>query len=126
MKMTEICLLRIDGKGTLSYMTRFHKRIILSAALALAIILSVAALILPPTASGGIQAASVTTAAPCKYIIGDYCGYVAVYVSGQSVPAYITETKIATLPFADRQMLTAGIAIYTEEELSIILEDYGT
>lgn len=106
-------------------MTLFHRRIILSATVFLAVAMGILA-IWTLAARPGDTAEAANTMPSCKYIVGDYCGYVAVFVPGQTYPSYITETRISTLPAADRQMLAQGIYVQTEEELTAILEDYET
>ena len=41
-------------------------------------------------------------------------------------PQYITDVEVSTLPRADRDALDAGIPIYTEQQLTSILEDYSS
>lgn len=101
------------------------RKIVLIVAVCCAVIFSAAAIIKKP--SQGVEAALVATLPQeAKYIVSEHCGYVAVFMPDHSLPSYITETKVSTLPFADRQMLSSGILIFSEEELSHILEDYGS
>lgn len=75
--------------------------------------------------SGQTPGAAVSTGA--KYTVADYQGRLAVYLSAQmDAPQYITDVEVSTLPRADRLALADGIPIYTEEELTSILEDYSS
>ncbi len=59
-----------------------------------------------------------------KFIIKEYNGSVAVFENGKNDPIKKTETMVADLPVADREILKKGINAKTQEELSRILEDY--
>lgn len=58
------------------------------------------------------------------FIIKEYNGSVAVFENGQDLPFKTTETMVADLPTADRELLKKGIGVGSPEELSRILEDY--
>ena len=49
---------------------------------------------------------------------------VAVFLPGRDAPEYITDTPVSSLPAADRAALQTGLPVYTEEELTRLLEDY--
>lgn len=62
-----------------------------------------------------------------KYTVTIFEGRVAIYLTEQmSSPKYVTDIPVSTLPAADRKALEEGISIFTEEELTAILEDYGS
>lgn len=61
-----------------------------------------------------------------KYILSGYDGLVAVFVPGEEKPSFVTETPVSVLPSADREALKVGMPVYSEEELTRLLEDYGT
>lgn len=63
---------------------------------------------------------------PPKYILSGYNGLVAVYLPGEETPSYVTETPVSFLPSADREALANGMPVYSEEELTRLLEDYGS
>ncbi len=81
------------------------------------------------TYTGVSRSRTVSTTLPAvynyKYVVSEYDGHVAVFVPGQQMPSYITDTPVSALPFADREMLARGIEVKTEAELSSLLEDYG-
>ncbi len=58
------------------------------------------------------------------FIIKEYNGSVAVFKNGKDLPFKTTETMVADLPTADRELLKKGINVASTEELSRILEDY--
>lgn len=61
-----------------------------------------------------------------KYILSSYNGMVAVFVPEDDAPTYVTQTPVSCLPSSDRKVIKEGLPIYTEEELTRLLEDYGT
>ncbi len=62
-----------------------------------------------------------------KYTVTAYQGHLAVYLTARmDTPQYITDVEVSTLPRADREALDAGIPIYTEQQLTSILEDYSS
>ena len=57
----------------------------------------------------------------------DYQGKIAVYSSMEAqTPQYVTDFDTAVLPRQDREMLKEGIGLRNEEELQMLLEDYGS
>ncbi len=61
-----------------------------------------------------------------KYIVKEYQGLVAVFVpDSPDVPQKLLDARVSALPKADRNMLEEGILVYSDEELSRLLEDYG-
>lgn len=62
-----------------------------------------------------------------KYTVTAYEGRLAVYLTDHmGAPQYVTDVDISTLPAADREALQKGIPVYTEEELTSVLEDYSS
>jgi len=62
-----------------------------------------------------------------RYLVKAFGGQVAVYAEGQtSSPKYVTGIPVQSLPKADRDKLEEGIPIYSEPELTRILEDLGS
>ena len=68
-----------------------------------------------------------TPSSDAKYTVTTYQGHLAVYLTTHmDTPQYITDVEVSTLPRADREALDAGIPIYTEQQLTSILEDYSS
>ena len=65
---------------------------------------------------------------PCiKCRCGIIRGKIAVYSSMEAqTPQYVTDFDTAVLPQQDREMLKEGIGLRNEEELQMLLEDYGS
>lgn len=61
-----------------------------------------------------------------KYILSGYEGMVAVFLPGSEQPSYVTDAPVSCLPAADRKILTEGLPVFSEEELTRLLEDYGS
>ena len=62
-----------------------------------------------------------------RYVARDYNGKIAIYPSAQAVkPQYVTDFDTAALPQRDRELLQQGIGLRDEEELQMLLEDYGS
>ena len=62
--------------------------------------------------------------AESKFVIKEHNGSVAVFENGKKNPIKETETLVADLPLADREILKKGINVSSKEELLRILEDY--
>ena len=80
-------------------------------------------------AAAAVAAALYGTAAseadpPPKYLVRESGGIVAVYsgVSGELITAI--DYPVAGLPRVDRDLLSDGIAIESDDELAMLLEDY--
>lgn len=58
------------------------------------------------------------------YTIGVWEGQVAVFERQQSFPKQVYDMPLSGLPYELRQQLLEGVPVYSEEELSILLEDY--
>ncbi len=58
------------------------------------------------------------------YTIGVWEGQVAVFERHQSYPKQVYDMPLTGLPYEVRQELLEGVPAYSEEELSILLEDY--
>ena len=65
--------------------------------------------------------------AECRYVVREYRGQVAVFLPLQTYgPKYVTEIPVSSLPQADREALENGIPIYTDAQLTALLQDYGS
>ena len=80
-------------------------------------------------AAAAVAAALYGTAAseadpPPKYLVRESDGIVAVYsgVSGELITSI--DDPVAGLPRADRDLLSDGIAVESDDELAMLLEDY--
>ena len=59
--------------------------------------------------------------------LGEYHGRVAIFAPDErTLPRQITAIAVYTLPSADREALSGGIAVYSREELYARLEDFGS
>lgn len=58
------------------------------------------------------------------YTLGLYQGRLALYLPARTVPETVYDTYAASLPEAHRQALQQGIAVYSEEQLQLLLENY--
>ena len=58
------------------------------------------------------------------YTIGVWEGQVAVFERHQSYPKQVYDMPLSGLPYELRQQLLEGVPAYSEDELSILLEDY--
>lgn len=65
----------------------------------------------------------VTTIAPF-YIIKEYNGRIAVFISNQQEPMREYDTYVNTLPEKDKELLKNGIVAMNDEELRERIEDY--
>ena len=61
---------------------------------------------------------------PPAFIIKEYAGHIAVFYQNEIKPQIILETQVKFLPDYDRIQLASGIAVYSYEELSALIEDY--
>jgi len=101
----------------------FSRRTVLIFFAAAAVMMSAAAIAKPDKPSGAPKAPS-GAAQGCKYIVSEYNGYVAVFTPEGGEPAYVTATPLSALPSADRLSIETGIAVYSEKQLTAVLEDY--
>ena len=72
---------------------------------------------------------AVTADAPAqhRYLVREYEGMVAVFLPRQLFgPKYVTGIPVDSLPLADRQALAEGIPIYSDQQLTALLQDYGS
>lgn len=63
------------------------------------------------------------------YVVGEYDGYIAVFYESEDYGAYlkeITDVPVIGFPTEERERLRAGIHVTGNEELSKILEAYGS
>lgn len=58
------------------------------------------------------------------YTIGVWEGKVAVFERHQSYPKQVYDMPLTGLPYEVRQELLEGVPAHSEEELSVLLEDY--
>lgn len=59
--------------------------------------------------------------------LGSYEGRVAIFAPDErTLPRQITSIAVHTLPSADREALSGGIAVFSREELYRRLEDFGS
>lgn len=59
------------------------------------------------------------------YFVSEYDGCIAVYDAKQpQTPKYVSKMRTELLPEADRIRLQEGIKLYSEEELTALLEDF--
>ena len=58
------------------------------------------------------------------YTIGVWEGQVAVFERHQSFPKQVYDMPLSGLPYEMRQQVLEGVPVYSEEELSVLLEDY--
>ncbi|MBR6555197.1 MAG: hypothetical protein IKT90_03175 [Clostridia bacterium] len=100
------------------------RRIILLACLILIAISLALALLYTPPASPTLPAAQEQEISPL-YTVKSYQDYVAVFSGNAELPLRVTGIRIALLPLQDQLDLADGIAVYSETDLSALLEDYG-
>ncbi len=101
------------------------RRIILLACLILIVISLALALLYTPPASPTAPAAQEQETTPL-YTVKCYQDYVAVFSGNAELPLHVTGIRIALLPLQDQLELADGIAVYSETDLSALLEDYGS
>ena len=92
------------------------------AAGALLCILSLAPLLQP-------QEPAVAADAPAqhRYLVREYEGMVAVFLPRQLFgPKYVTGIRVESLPQADQEALAVGIPVYSDAQLTALLQDYGS
>ena len=58
------------------------------------------------------------------YTIGVWEGQVAVFERGQSYPKQVYDMPVTGLPHELRRQVLDGVPVYSEEQLSVLLEDY--
>lgn len=81
----------------------------------------------PELPTSAVPRTEAVSASEGKYIVRDYGGRLAVYrVNQPDRPVYLLDIYTGALPEADRSALQDGILLQTEEELSQLLEDYGS
>ena len=72
---------------------------------------------------------AVTADAPAqhRYLVREYEGMVAVFLPRQLFgPKYVTGIRVDSLPQADREALADGIPVYSDAQLTALLQDYGS
>ena len=58
------------------------------------------------------------------YTIRAWEGQVAVFERHQSYPKQVYDMPLSGLPYELRRQVLEGVPVYSEEELSVLLEDY--
>lgn len=58
------------------------------------------------------------------YTIGEWRGQVAVFEGNQTFPKQVYDTSVSGLPPEMQQRVREGVAVYSDTELSVLLEDY--
>jgi hypothetical protein len=100
------------------------RRIILLTCLILIVISLALALLYTPPASSTVPASQEQETVPL-YTVKCYQDYVAVFSGNAELPLRVTGIRISLLPLQDQLDLADGIAVYSETDLSSLLEDYG-
>lgn len=59
-----------------------------------------------------------------SYTVKEYNGEIAVFCNNSTVPTFVYEIPVYTLPEYDQSLLKTGITAKTEDELQSILADY--
>ncbi len=77
-----------------------------------------------PEAARSYTPAAVEQTSAAGYVIRDWNGKIAVFISGRDKPFKVTSTQTATLPKPDIKKLKSGIYTENKQELERILEDY--
>lgn len=81
----------------------------------------------PDDAAPVLQAEPVAAEAAPQYLLKLHQGRVAIFDARQTeVPVETTEIPEETLRNYDRELLTAGIPVSSEQELLRLLEDFGS
>lgn len=68
--------------------------------------------------------AKADTAPDPMYTIGEWKGQVAVFEGEQTFPKQVFDTSVGGLPPELQQRVREGVPVYSEAELSVLLEDY--
>jgi len=58
------------------------------------------------------------------YTLKEYNGFLALFIDGNSTPEAVYSVPVASLPEADRKMLTDGISVTDISLLQSLLEDF--
>ena len=59
-----------------------------------------------------------------KYVLKEYNGRIGIFVGDERTPKEVLSVYVFTLPEADRKALSIGIAVYGEEKLLSLIEDF--
>ena len=60
------------------------------------------------------------------YVLKEYQGKVSVYKYNHEEPYAVTDIVVDTLPPYDQETLIKGINVYSEEQLTRLLEDFDS
>lgn len=101
---------------------RYLKLRLAAVAIGAAVIMASAAAL-----SGGdpVEASADIPIPQTKYLVKEHMGMVAVFSEGGQM-IKLTDFPVATLPKADRDELAEGVAIDSDVELALLLEDYSS
>lgn len=58
-----------------------------------------------------------------RYTVRDYNGRIGVFVNDSEIPSSTLDVFVNSLPVADRNDLEKGITVYSQQELSRLIED---
>ena len=70
------------------------------------------------------QASSEIISVSNYYIVRETDGFIGIYENQSQTPYQILDIVVAELPEKDREMLKEGIVVKSNEELSLLIEDY--
>ena len=59
-----------------------------------------------------------------EFVVKEHEGHIAVFYQNEEKPQIVLDTQVKFLPDYDRVQLKSGIAVYSYEELSALIEDY--
>lgn len=67
---------------------------------------------------------STSTGTTPKYILGEWEGKLAVFIPPSSSPDRVYDVYVSSLPEEEQAKIEAGIAVYDEQTLAGLVEDY--
>ena len=80
-----------------------------------------------PTAENTVSAYVGISGDEGDFVLREYNGYVAVFGHGfEDIPMTVTNIEVYSLPSADREQLSEGIAVVNQEKLVMLLEDFNS
>lgn len=60
------------------------------------------------------------------YTVRAYQNVLAVYKTGESEPWRVTDIRVSSLREYDQRLMEQGFPLYSDEELTVFMEDYGS
>ena len=101
---------------------RFSRLRLAAVAIGAAVIMASAAAL-----SGGepVEASADIPTPQAKYLVKEHMGMVAVFSEGGQI-IKLTDFPVSTLPKADREELSKGVAVDSDVELALLLEYYSS